>query len=72
MRFFDRVLYRRFWIVPLMVGPNEEVLLRLADMVVAGVLHTTIEGAYALDGFPEALCHLGEGRAIGKLVIETG
>ena len=56
----------------LMVRPDKEDLLRVAEMVVAGALHTFIERTYPLDRVPEALRHLGEGRALGKLVIEVG
>lgn len=56
----------------LMVRPNKDDLLRVANMVVAGTLHTTVERTYPLEGVPEALRHLGEGRALGKLVIEIG
>jgi len=56
----------------LMVRPNQEDLLRVADMVVAGTIRTSIERTYPLEGVPEALRHLGEGRALGKLVIEVG
>jgi NADPH:quinone reductase-like Zn-dependent oxidoreductase len=56
----------------LRVRPNKEDLLRIADMLAAGALRTTIERTYPLDGVPEALRHLGEGRALGKLVIEIG
>jgi NADPH:quinone reductase-like Zn-dependent oxidoreductase len=56
----------------LMVRPNKDDLLRVADMVVAGELHITIERTYPLDRVPEALRHLREGRALGKLVIEIG
>jgi NADPH:quinone reductase-like Zn-dependent oxidoreductase len=55
----------------LMVRPNKEDLLRVADMVVAGALRATIERTYPLGRVPEALGHLGEGRAQGKLVIEV-
>jgi NADPH:quinone reductase-like Zn-dependent oxidoreductase len=54
----------------LMVRPNKDDLVRVADMVVAGALRTTVERTYPLEGVPEALRHLGEGRALGKLVIE--
>jgi NADPH:quinone reductase-like Zn-dependent oxidoreductase len=54
----------------LMVRPNKADLARVADMVSAGVLRTTVERTYPLEGVPEALSHLGEGRALGKLVIE--
>jgi NADPH:quinone reductase-like Zn-dependent oxidoreductase len=39
-------------------------------MVVNGELRTTIERTYPLEAVPEALRHVGEGRALGKLVIE--
>jgi NADPH:quinone reductase-like Zn-dependent oxidoreductase len=54
----------------LMVRPNKEDLVRVADMVVNGELRTTIERTYPLEAVPEALRHVGEGRALGKLVIE--
>jgi NADPH:quinone reductase-like Zn-dependent oxidoreductase len=54
----------------LMVRPNKDDLVRVADMLVAGALRTTVERTYPLEGVPEALRHLGEGRALGKLVIE--
>lgn len=56
----------------LMVRPNKEDLIRVADMVLAGVVRPTIERTYPLEGVPEALRHLGEGGALGKLVIEIG
>lgn len=56
----------------LMVRPNREDLVRVGDMVAAGTLRATIEHTYPLEGVPEALRHLGEGRALGKLVIEIG
>ena len=56
----------------LMVRPNREDLLRVAWMAATGSLRAVIERTYPLDGVPEALRHLGEGRALGKLVIEVG
>jgi NADPH:quinone reductase-like Zn-dependent oxidoreductase len=56
----------------LMVRPNKEDLLLVAEMVLAGVIRTPIERTYPLEGVPEALGHLGAGRALGKLVIEIG
>jgi NADPH:quinone reductase-like Zn-dependent oxidoreductase len=53
-----------------MVRPNKEDLRRAAEMVGLGVLRITVERTYPLEGLPEALRHLGEGRALGKLVIE--
>lgn len=56
----------------LMVRPNREDLLRVAWMAATGSLRAVIERTYPLDGVPQALRHLGEGRALGKLVIEVG
>lgn len=56
----------------LMVRPNKKDLLRVADLVATGELRTTIERSYPLEQVPDALRHLGEGRALGKLVIEVG
>ena len=56
----------------LMVRPNKDDLIRVGEMVAAGTLRATIERTYNLDEVPEALRHLGEGRALGKLVIEIG
>jgi len=54
----------------LMVRPNRDDMRRAGEMVDAGELRTTVERTYPLGGLPEALRHLGEGRALGKLVIE--
>lgn len=56
----------------LMVRPNTADLLRVADLVAAGIIRTTIDRTYPLEEVPEALRRLGEGRARGKLVIEIG
>jgi NADPH:quinone reductase-like Zn-dependent oxidoreductase len=56
----------------LMVRPNKTDLLRVAHMVAAGELSPRIERTYPLDQTPAALRHLGEGLALGKLVIEVG
>jgi NADPH:quinone reductase-like Zn-dependent oxidoreductase len=47
-------------------------LVRVGELVAAGTLRAPIERFYPLDQVPEALRHLGEGRALGKLVIEVG
>jgi NADPH:quinone reductase-like Zn-dependent oxidoreductase len=54
----------------LVVRPNKEDLTRLADLLSAGDLRTSIERTYNLVEVPRALRHLGEGRALGKVVIE--
>lgn len=56
----------------LVVRPNKEHLVRVAEMVADNLLHATIERTYPLEEVPVALRHLGEGRALGKLVIEIG
>ncbi len=52
--------------------PDKEDLTKVAEMVASGVIRTTIERTYPLAEVPEALRHLGAGRALGKLVIEVG
>lgn len=52
-------------------GPTED-LLGVASMAATGSLRAVIERTYPLNGVPEALRQLGEGRALGKLVIEVG
>lgn len=56
----------------LVVKPNNTDLARVAEMVESGELRIAIDRAFPLDELPEALRHLGEGRALGKLVIEVG
>jgi NADPH:quinone reductase-like Zn-dependent oxidoreductase len=56
----------------LTVRPNKKDLIRVADMAVAGTLRTTVERTFPLEAVPDALAHLGQGRALGKLVIEIG
>lgn len=56
----------------LIVRPNKEDLLRVADMVVTGVIRTAIDSTHPLEGVPEALRRIGGGRALGKLVIQIG
>ncbi len=53
------------------VRPTRADLLDLADRVVAGELKASIERTYPLEGVPDALFHLGEGSALGKLVVEV-
>ena len=48
---------------------NSEDLAFLASLLDAGTIRSVIERTYALDETREALAHLGEGHARGKLVI---
>ena len=41
----------------------------LAEMVVAGEVHLRVDRTFALDDVAEALAHVGEGRALGKVVV---
>ena len=41
----------------------------LADLCVAGDIGIHIDRTFALDEVPEALAHVGEGRALGKVVV---
>ena len=54
----------------LVVRPNRNDLAKLADMAARGDLRTAIDEVYPLEGAPQAVARLGEGRALGKLVIE--
>jgi NADPH:quinone reductase-like Zn-dependent oxidoreductase len=53
----------------LMVQPNRKDLLSITELCEAGQVTPKIERIYPLRDVPEALRHLGEGRALGKLVI---
>jgi NADPH:quinone reductase-like Zn-dependent oxidoreductase len=56
----------------LMVKPNRDDLARAADLVASGDLRPHIDAAYPLERAADALRHLGEGRALGKVVITVG
>lgn len=49
--------------------PNQKDLEAMKRLIEAGSVVTVIEKRFPLSGVPEALRHLGEGHAIGKLVI---
>lgn len=53
----------------LAVRPNPQDLTAVAELCRAGTIVAAIERRFALDEVPDALRHLGEGRAKGKLVI---
>ncbi len=44
----------------------------LADLCVAGEVRIHVHRTYALDQVPAALAEVGEGRALGKVVVEMG
>ena len=43
----------------------------VADLCVAGDLAIHIDRTFTLDEVPEALAHVGEGRALGKVVVSV-
>ena len=44
----------------------------LAELCVAGDVQIHIDRTFSLDQAPAALAHVGEGRALGKVVVEVG
>ncbi len=42
-----------------------------AERCVSGDVDIHIDRTFRLDEVPQALAHVGEGRALGKVVIET-
>lgn len=56
----------------LFVRPSKADLLEVAGMVTSGALQTHIDGTYPLESLPEAMRRMGEGKVLGKLVIEIG
>jgi NADPH:quinone reductase-like Zn-dependent oxidoreductase len=53
----------------LVVRPNLQDMLSLVELCEAGQVVPVIDRRYPLSELPEALRHLGEGRAKGKIVI---
>lgn len=53
----------------LMHRPNTEDLVRLNELYEAGEVVPIIERVYPLSETPAALRHVGEGHALGKVVI---
>jgi NADPH:quinone reductase-like Zn-dependent oxidoreductase len=54
----------------LVVKPGPAYFTPLADLCVAGDVRIHIDRRFALDDVPQALAHVGEGRALGKVVVE--
>jgi NADPH:quinone reductase-like Zn-dependent oxidoreductase len=44
----------------------------LADLCVSGAVKVHIDRVFPLDEVPDALAHVGEGRALGKVVVRIG
>jgi NADPH:quinone reductase-like Zn-dependent oxidoreductase len=54
----------------LVVRPGPASFAPLADLCLAGDVDVHIDRAFALDDVAAALAHVGEGRALGKVVVE--
>lgn len=53
----------------LVVKEGPEHFLPLADLVTAGDVRVHVDRTFTLDEVPEALAHVGAGRALGKVVV---
>jgi NADPH:quinone reductase-like Zn-dependent oxidoreductase len=53
----------------LAVKPGPAHFQPLADLCVAGEIAIHIDRTFGLDDVPEALAYVGEGRALGKVVV---
>ena len=56
----------------LVVSEGPEHFTSLADQCVAGEVAIHIDQVYPLTEVAQALTHVGEGRALGKVVVQTG
>lgn len=56
----------------LMVGQTPAHYAALAQLCVSGEIVIHIDRTFPLEQAPDALAHVGEGRALGKVVIEVG
>ncbi|MEJ1089744.1 NAD(P)-dependent alcohol dehydrogenase [Microbacterium sp. Mu-80] len=65
-----RLRGRRVGMLLVRTGPSRFV--PLADRCVAGDIDIRIDRTYSLADTPEALARVGEGRALGKVVVEVG
>lgn len=64
-----RLTRRRIGVLAVKEGPAH--FEPLAALCVAGDVQIHIDRTFALDDVPAALAHVGEGRALGKVVVET-
>jgi NADPH:quinone reductase-like Zn-dependent oxidoreductase len=65
-----RLTGRRLGVLAVKMGPDH--FTPMADLCATGEVEIRIERTYGLDEVPEALAHVGEGRALGKVVVTTG
>jgi NADPH:quinone reductase-like Zn-dependent oxidoreductase len=62
-----RLTSRRIGVLAVKEGPVH--FEPLADLCIAGEIDIRIDRTFALDDVPAALAHVGEGRALGKVVV---
>jgi NADPH:quinone reductase-like Zn-dependent oxidoreductase len=62
-----RLTGRRLGVLVVKEGPTH--FQPLADLCVAGDVRITIDRTFGLDEVARALAHVGEGRALGKVVV---
>jgi NADPH:quinone reductase-like Zn-dependent oxidoreductase len=62
-----RLTHRRLGVLAVREGPTH--FEPVAALCVAGDLDIRIDRTFTLDEVPEALAHVGEGRALGKVVV---
>lgn len=55
----------------LMVNPGPTHFSPMAELCVAGEIDIHIDRTFGLDEVPQALAHVGEGRALGKVVVKV-
>jgi NADPH:quinone reductase-like Zn-dependent oxidoreductase len=62
-----RVTHRRMGLLAVKEGPAH--FEPLTDLCIAGDVSIHVDRTFGLDDVPEALAHVGEGRALGKVVV---
>ena len=55
----------------LVVKPGPAHFQPMADLCVSGDIRIHIDRTFSLEEVPQALAHVGEGRALGKVVVEV-
>ena len=65
-----RLTGRRIGLLVVKPGPSN--FQPMADLCVSGEIRIHIDRTFGLEEVPNALAHVGEGRALGKVVVEMG
>jgi len=64
-----RLTGRRIGLLAVKLGPTH--FQPMADLCVSGDIQIHIDRTFGLEEVPQALAHVGEGRALGKVVVEV-